>query len=215
MLEVKNLHYSYGSKPLLRKVAMEVASNAIVGLLGLNGSGKSTLMQLIFGSIKPPKNVVLFDGKNYTSAFKEQGLVQYLPQFNFVPKQLTVAQAIEIQNVAFGKVADLFPELADYQTCKLSQLSGGMRRLVEVTSIIMSRAKYLLLDEPFSQIEPKFIERLSALIVQEKAHKAILLSDHLYYHITALADRLLVLTNGAVFTANNEQDLVLLGYTKR
>ena len=91
-------------------------------------------------------------------------------------------------------------------------MSGGERRLLECFLILRSRAQFVLLDEPFSQIAPLHVATLKGLIDEEKHAKGILLTDHLYRQVTNVADRLYVLADGHAFPVRHEQELIRYGY---
>ena len=92
------------------------------------------------------------------------------------------------------------------------QLSGGERRRTEIARAVAINPAFILLDEPFSQIAPLHVATLQTLIRQEKATKGILLTDHMYRHVTGIADRLYVMADGQAYPCENDEDLVRRGY---
>ncbi len=105
-----------------------------------------------------------------------------------------------------------FPELEPVRTQRIGQLSGGERRIVEIGLVLLSPVRFVLLDEPFSQVMPLHIERIKALIDREKANKGIVVTDHMYRHILRLSDRVYVLANKSSIQVKKEEDLQRLGY---
>lgn len=95
---------------------------------------------------------------------------------------------------------------------RIGELSGGEQRILECFIILRSPARFILLDEPFSQIAPLHVATLQTLIRQEKATKGILLTDHMYRHVTGIADRLYVMADGQAYPCENDEDLVRRGY---
>ena len=91
-------------------------------------------------------------------------------------------------------------------------MSGGERRILECYLILRSPTRFVLLDEPFSQVAPLHVSALKRLILQERASKGILLTDHMHRHVTDLADRLYVMADGRTYLAQVEEDLVRYGY---
>ena len=89
-----------------------------------------------------------------------------------------------------------FESFSKYRGEKIGHLSGGERRIVETYIILKSKSKLVLLDEPFSHIAPIFIEHIKQIISEEKKHKAIIITDHLYKHIINAADSIYLLKNG-------------------
>ena len=94
-------------------------------------------------------------------------------------------------------------------------MSGGEQRILECFVILRSRTQFVLLDEPFSQIAPLHVETLQTLIRQEKMAKGILLTDHMYRHVTGIADRLYVMADGQAYPCANDEELVRRGYLRR
>ena len=95
---------------------------------------------------------------------------------------------------------------------RIRTLSGGERRILECFVILRSRSLFAVLDEPFSQVAPLHVVTLKALIRAEKRNKGILLTDHMYRHVTDVADRLYVLANGQTYLTQGDEDLVRYGY---
>ena len=99
------------------------------------------------------------------------------------------------------------------RTCSTSgEKATGEQRILECFIILRSPARFILLDEPFSQIAPLHVATLQTLIRQEKATKGILLTDHMYRHVTGIADRLYVMADGQAYPCENDEDLVRRGY---
>ena len=105
-----------------------------------------------------------------------------------------------------------FPEFISLRGTRIGELSGGEQRILECFIILRSPARFILLDEPFSQIAPLHVATLQTLIRQEKATKGILLTDHMYRHVTGIADRLYVMADGQAYPCENDEDLVRRGY---
>lgn len=105
-----------------------------------------------------------------------------------------------------------FPIFGKLRKAKIRTLSGGERRILECFVILRSRSLFAVLDEPFSQVAPLHVVTLKALIRAEKRNKGILLTDHMYRHVTDVADRLYVLANGQTYLTQDAEDLVRYGY---
>jgi len=108
-----------------------------------------------------------------------------------------------------------FPLFVPLRGSRIGELSGGEQRILECFVILRSRTQFVLLDEPFSQISPLHVETLQTLIRQEKMAKGILLTDHMYRHVTGIADRLYVMTDGQAYPCANDEELVRRGYLRR
>lgn len=107
-----------------------------------------------------------------------------------------------------------FPDIRLNFNSKLSELSGGELRLIEVFLIIKSKTKFVLLDEPFSHIMPLHIEKIKQILTKEKENKGILMTDHMYKHITDISDNLYILSNGKVQQIKEIDDIERLGYAR-
>lgn len=138
----------------------------------------------------------------------------YLPQFTFLPKSLKLKRVFldfGIDNIDFEQD---FPDIRLNFNSKLSELSGGELRLIEVFLIIKSKTKFVLLDEPFSHIMPLHIEKIKQILTKEKENKGILMTDHMYKHITDISDNLYILSNGKVQQIKEIDDIERLGYAR-
>ena len=192
ILEIDSVELSFGDRVILSSVYLAVETGGATALLGRNGSGKSCLMKILCGALRPGFRSMRIDGKWYDRFGSSQ--VRYLPQQGFTPGWLTVEAVLR----DFGLEWD--------------DLSGGQRRILECFVILRSRSLFAVLDEPFSQVAPLHVVTLKALIRAEKRNKGILLTDHMYRHVTDVADRLYVLANGQTYLTQDAEDLVRYGY---
>jgi ABC-type lipopolysaccharide export system ATPase subunit len=212
-LEVDSVQLSFGNKIVLSDVYIKSETNKITGFLGRNGSGKSCLMQAIYGNL-PCEKSVRFDGISVFKAFENTELLAYLPQFNFIPKNLSLKRVFFDFGLDFLEFLKLFPEFNTQLNSKIGFLSGGNFRIVEVYCIVKSKANFIMLDEPFSHISPIQIDKIKQVINIEKSLKGIIISDHMYRHVIDVCDEIYVLKNGKVYKTNTLNDLEALGYTK-
>ena len=212
-LEADSIQLEFDRKKILSSIYLKCETGKITGLLGRNGQGKSCLMNIIYGSLKCEKSI-RFDSITQNEAFKHPDLVQYLPQFNFIPKFLSLKRIFkdfEIEYCAFEK---RFPEFVSRYKSNIGSLSGGAYRLVETYIIIKSKAQFVMLDEPFTHLSPIHIEKIKELFVEEKKHKGILVTDHIYTHIVDISDQLYILTNGKSYLTKSIADIETLGYAR-
>jgi ABC-type multidrug transport system ATPase subunit len=183
----------------------------VVGLLGRNGSGKSTLLKIIFGSIKANFKYLNINNRVYTKGYLSKNL-SYLPQDNFIPDQINVSQAIDIFCKKHGAELHQIEFVKNHLNSKFYNLSGGERRFLECLLMIYSNAEYVLLDEPFSQLSPLWVDELKNHIDVARAYKGFIITDHYYKSILAVSDRIVLLHNRCNYTIKNEADLILHGY---
>jgi lipopolysaccharide export system ATP-binding protein len=182
----------------LRGVYLKIETGKICGLFGVNGSGKSTLIKVGAGLLKPSEGSVFIDGLQFlNSSFRKRYLkIAYLPQDSFLPHDMKVKTFLHnLPAVAGEYILSHFPHHRLPQT--IGALSGGERRLLELLFIISLDRKFILLDEPFTGIEPLYIERMSALISQQRASgKGVLLTDHYYRYTSEISDYGYYMTDG-------------------
>lgn len=138
--------------------------------------------------------------------------MRYLPQQGFTPGWLTVEAVLRDFGLEWDDLTVWFPIFGKLRKAKIRTLSGGERRILECFVILRSRSLFAVLDEPFSQVAPLHVVTLKALIRAEKQNKGILLTDHMYRHVTDVADRLYVLANGQTYLTQGDEDLVRYGY---
>lgn len=215
ILEADSIWLEYGGRKILQNIYVRLETGAITGLLGRNGAGKSCLMQVMFGSRSAENRSVRLNGQYLKKAYPHSGLVAYLPQKHFVPAGMTVRQAFSLYAASFESLELFFPDILPTTSQTFGRLSGGQRRLWETLLILASPCRFVLLDEPFSNLSPVLVERLRAFLLSVKTEKGILLSDHYYRDVLALSDQLYLLTGGrTVAIQEPDRQLVDFGYLR-
>lgn len=213
-LEADSILLEFGLRKILTDIYLVCQTGKITGLLGRNGEGKSCLMNVICGNLEPNSKSIRFDNRTIQSPYKTPTLLLYLPQFNFIPKFLTVRRVFKDFNVDFTDFEKEFPELNSKYNSTIKNLSGGLTRLVELYVILKSKTQFVLLDEPFTHIMPLHIEKIKQIMAEEKNNKGILVTDHLYQQIIDVSDNLYVLTNGKTHLTKTIADIERLGYAR-
>lgn len=211
-LEADGIEFSIGPRRILNHIYVSAQTNKITGILGQNGQGKTSLFNVIYGNVKAQSRSVRFDGQSIFEAFKRPDLLTYLPQFNFVPSQLSLTRVFKDFELDIADFIDFLPEFDGRSKHQIGQLSGGQRRLVEVYLIIKSRSQFSLLDEPFSHVMPLHIEKIQALITTEKTKKGFIITDHFFREVIAISNSVYVLKDGATHLTQSIEDLKTLGY---
>jgi len=169
-------------------------------------------MKIIYGEQKTNNKSIRLDEKAVFDGFRKPENIRYLPQFNFIPGNLTLKRIFKDFYLNFSTLISYFPEFEKYHDSKLKNLSEGERRIVEIYAILASETKFCMLDEPFSQVMPVHVDTIKRIINEEKKNKGIILTDHLYEHIVDVYDEIYVLTNGTTYLTKEKQDLIKLGY---
>lgn len=211
-LEADSIELNFGSRPILKDIYITCETGKITGFLGRNGEGKSCLMQIICGNLKPQNKSIRVDNKSVVNDARLPDLLRYLPQFNFIPKSLSVKRVFNDYQLDFSRFETDFLDLGVKYNSVIKKLSGGQVRIIELYIILRSNTKFVLLDEPFTHIMPLHIEQIKKIINEEKMNKGIILTDHLYQHLLNMSDSLFVLVNGKTYLAKDFSDIKRLGY---
>lgn len=212
-LEADSIQLQFDDRRILSDIYLKCETGKITGLLGRNGQGKSCLMQIIYGRLKCEKSV-RFDNASQYEAFKRPDLLHYLPQFNFIPKALTLKRIFQDFEVDYSSFENRFPEFKTRYNSSINSLSGGEHRLVELYVIVKSKSLFAMLDEPFTHLNPVQIEKVQDLLLDEKINKGLLITDHMYRHITQICDNLYILANGKTYLTKSIKEIETLGYAR-
>ena len=212
-LKAFELSKSFKKKGIVQDISLKVNRGEIIGLLGSNGSGKTTSFYMIIGLIKPDKGKVLLDGSNITDLPMHKrarmGIV-YLPQETSVFRDMTVEENILCALEALGlnqeeiskrlrKILDEF-DLNSIAKQKAYTLSGGQRRRVEVSRAVAFDPAFLLLDEPFSGVDPISIGEIQKIIQDLKEKNiGILITDHNVRETLSICDFVYLIDDGQMF----------------
>jgi lipopolysaccharide export system ATP-binding protein len=211
-LQADSIELRYGDRKILTSISLEIESGKIVGLLGKNGTGKTSMLEIIYGVRNAQYAVVRVDGNYVKYAYKKKGLVKYLPQKNFIPSGVTVQEALDWYDVDEQLWMRYFPEIGDWKASKFGQLSGGQRRLVETLLVVACPDTFVMLDEPFSNVMPIYVEKLKELLKELKARKGILITDHYYRDVLDLADSVYLLTTAGSLRLLSDPEQELKDY---
>lgn len=214
-LQVTGINKNFKDKAVLTDAAISLQTGDILGLLGRNGCGKSTLLKILYGTEKADALHISYN--NATIAPKEiirEQLIAYLPQHHFVPLHLKVQDIIlmfleepEQQDAVFYSF-----NMHKLAKTRAGKLSYGELRYFEFLLIANLPHPFMLLDEPFSMIEPLYKERITEHLLQLKKQKGILITDHYYQNILEVSTGNLLLKNGNFITVTSADELELNGY---
>lgn len=222
LLETKGLVKSYGGRRVVDGVNISVGRSEIVGLLGPNGAGKTTTFYMAVGIIPPDEGQVNFDQMNITKKSIHERCrlgMGYLAQETSIFKKLTVEQNIlailETLNLSprerKKRLQSLLEELniAHLAKAKAFTLSGGERRRLEITRALVTNPSFLLLDEPFSGIDPIVVAEAQEIIRDlKKRGLGILLTDHNVRETLAITDRAYLIADGRILISGTADVLV-------
>ena len=221
-LKVEGLRKKFGGKEVVRGVNLEAKGGEVVGLLGPNGAGKTTTFSMVAGFVRPDEGKLFLNDQDLTNlpAYKRarRGLV-YLPQESSVFRKLTVEQNIraiaETLPLSKGEQADLVEvrlkelNLTHLAKQKAFTLSGGERRRLEITRALTLSPKFLLLDEPFSGVDPISVSEVTQIIFElKKQGIGVFLTDHNVRETLRAVDRAYLLYDGSVLTHGDAEFLL-------
>lgn len=222
LLEIENLRKSYDGKRVVDGVNIRIKRGEVVGLLGPNGAGKTTTFYMVVGLLKPNSGKIIFDGQDITalSMYKRsRSGIGYLSQEPSVFRKLTVEENIMAILETFGlpravrekRLEGLLNELniAHLSKKKAYMLSGGERRRLEITRALVTNPLFILLDEPFSGIDPIAVADAQEIISElKKKGLGILLTDHNVRETLEITDRSYIMAEGRILIAGTAEELL-------
>ncbi|MDP8227278.1 MAG: LPS export ABC transporter ATP-binding protein [Candidatus Celaenobacter polaris] len=222
IIRTQDLVKVYGKKKVVNQVSIEVRQGEIVGLLGPNGAGKTTTFHMMIGLIKANGGHVFIDDTDIIKMpmFKRARMgISYLSQEPSVFSKLTVKQNImailETQNYTKKERKEILQEsldeldLAKLADQKAYSLSGGERRKLEITRSLITRPKFLFLDEPFSGVDPLAVSDIQDIIKKlQKKNIGILITDHNVLDTLQITDRAYIIYEGRVLLSGTSRELV-------
>lgn len=211
LLQLKNIHASYGEIPVLQDLSLHINAGEIVALMGPNGAGKSTVLKAIFGLL-PHTGDVIFEGqKIHPSPFELVKMgIAFVPQGRRVFTTLSVEENLEVgghflndKKECARRVAGLyklFPLLEEKKKVRAGMLSGGQQQLVAIARGLMTEPKILLLDEPTLGLAPKIVKEMFTTIknINTERGTAVLVVEHNLHSLLPITDRAYVLNHGKI-----------------
>ena len=220
-LQTAELTKSYRGRKVVDNVSVRVKQGEVVGLLGPNGAGKTTTFYMIVGLITPDSGRVALDGDDLTQLAMYQRArkgISYLPQEASVFRKLSVEdnlmailQTLRLsRRERLDRMDRLIEQLGLEQVRKSKGyvLSGGERRRVEIARSLVISPSFLLLDEPFSGIDPIQVLELQKIIFDLKnSGIGILMTDHNVRETLAVTDRAYIINNGRIFRSGSPESL--------
>ncbi|WP_296315463.1 ABC transporter ATP-binding protein [Winogradskyella sp. UBA3174] len=205
--ELDNVELYFKNKRILNGIYLKAETGKITAILGRNGCGKSSLLNIAFGTLKPKYMLIRIDNKPLLKPLYKTRFAKYLPQYNFIADGMKLSLVFKLYKVDWFVFSEKFEGFSKYKNSKFKHLSGGERRLVETYLILKAKSEIVILDEPFSHLAPLYIDKIKQFIEEEKQHKVILLSDHMYQHIIDSSDTIYLLQNGTTKKINQLTDL--------
>ena len=220
--EICDIVKTYKGRKAVDGVSLNVTKGEIVGLLGPNGAGKTTSFYMAVGLIRPEKGKILLDGKDITRKpmhLRARIGIGYLAQENSVFRKLTVEENIKLiwqmRGVKEKEQKERLPALLeDFSLTKVCKqpaytLSGGERRRVEIARAISTEPHFILLDEPFTGIDPIAVAEIQEIVKKLKRQKniGILITDHSVRETLAITDRAYIMREGKILISGTSQEV--------
>ncbi|EEQ25912.1 ABC transporter ATP-binding protein [Lactobacillus gasseri] len=204
MLQVKNLNKSFGSKQVLFDINFKADNGKILGLIGKNGSGKTTLFHSILKFVKYQGEITI---DNHSFSSRDYNSVGYLPEERSLMPKLTVLDQVSFLASLKGMKKDTVKhDLQDWMqklevkgktTDKIKSLSKGNQQKIQLIATLIHQPNLIILDEPFSGLDPVNVEIIKNVILQEKRRGAtIIFSDHDMSNVEELCDDVVMINNG-------------------
>lgn len=213
ILEVDGIQKKYNDRVILSDVYLKCETSQIIGLLGRNGSGKSTLLKIIIGLLSAPNKCIRIDlvsKNNENNVFND---ISYLSQEQFIPNHLSVKKAILLsidkQKIKFFCEDEFIQPILGK---RISHLSGGELRYLEIKIVLFNSSKFVLLDEPYSGLSPIMVDVVNELIKENSEKKGIVITDHNYKNVIKISTQVVLIKDGKTHYIRNNAELVEKGY---
>lgn len=216
MLEVSNLSKSFGKVEALKDLNFKAEDGKIFGIIGRNGAGKSTTFRLILKIIEPTNGEILYNGEKINEKILDK--IGYLPEEGSLISTYTVLELCEY----YGALKLVSPEqirerlvmwleefnIKEFMNRKIKDLSKGNRQKIQFIISVLHNPELLILDEPFSGLDPISVEELKKAILKLKSEgKTIIFSSHRMDHIEALCENILIIDKGKTLLEGNLKEI--------
>jgi len=213
-LKLDSVDMRFGKKQILSNVNFTCNTGDILAIFGRNGSGKSTLLKILFGAIKPNKIELQINNNKIEKISTKNKLFAYLPQNPFLPKDITVRRIIQMYFSDGEKQDKIFnaPLINKIETQRIGTLSLGEQKYLEFLLIINLNHPFILLDEPFTMLEPMQIDLIKDVLTKQKNDKGIIISDHYCRDVFDMANKKIIIKEGVSHGVSTLRELADYGY---
>ena len=222
VLNIEDIVKDYNSRNVINNISMSINPGEIIGLLGPNGAGKTTLFYIIMGLIRPNSGQIKLDGHDITklAMYSRARLgISYLPQEPSIFRGMNVRDNIncvleiteknsKLRKIKLEKLIEIFG-LEKIQKSLARVLAGGERRRVEIARSIATQPKYILMDEPFSGVDPIAIEEIKKIIKSLSDNNiGIIITDHNVRDTLSLIDRAYLIYEGRILISGSSDEIL-------
>ena len=217
MLQVQNLTAGYGPLTVLNDVSLTLPSGARLGVFGHNGAGKTTLLRCIVGALRPRQGRVEVEGAETGTATVAENVrrgIAFVPQGHNVFPNLTVEQNLRIAGLLFDasfvtQVFELFPVLAERRQQRAGSMSGGEQQMLALGMALMTKPKWLLLDEPSTGLAPVIVRNVMRRLADINARMGVglIVVEQNVPATLKVVDQTLILRSGSVVFQGSSAEL--------
>jgi branched-chain amino acid transport system ATP-binding protein len=217
MLQVQNLTAGYGSLTVLNGVSLSLANGARLGVFGHNGAGKTTLLRCIVGAVRPRDGRVDLDGTDIGVATVAENVrrgIAFVPQGHNVFPNLTVEQNLRIAGLLFDpsfvtQVYELFPVLAERCRQRAGSMSGGEQQMLALGMALMTKPKWLLLDEPSTGLAPVIVRNVMRRLadINERTGVGLIVVEQNVPATLKMVEQAVILRSGQIAFQGSAEEL--------
>lgn len=218
MLEVKNITKKFEKITAVKNISFKVEDGKVLGIVGRNGAGKSTIFRMVLNLLEATEGTIEFDGKKLNSDVLNK--FGYLPEEGSLLPQYSVIDLCEYYGALKLMTKDeVFKSLTDwlrvfnieeYISMKIGKLSKGNRQKIQFIVSVLHNPDFIILDEPFSGLDPISVEELERAILKLKnAGKTIIFSSHIMNHVENLCDDILLINKGEALLQGNLNEILV------
>ncbi len=222
MIEVINISKSIKNNTIIKGINMKIKPGQIVGLMGPNGAGKTTIFNAITGFIKIDEGTIKIDSQeiNYLPPYKRAKFgLSFLPQEHSLFEEISVWENMMIFADFIYKEKETSKQmceellqsfgLLEHKDKKAGELSGGMKRKLEVARSLLIKPSYIMLDEPFAGVDPVAISDIKNIFFDLKAKNiGILITDHNVFELLKIIDKGYIISHGSVLAKGTPKELL-------
>lgn len=202
LVECRGLKKSYGKKPVIHDMNLELEPGKIIGILGPNGSGKTTLIKILAGILSRNEGEVTIDGRQIGVESKK--IVSYLPERTYFSTSMKVKETIEFfedfyEDFHRERAEQMLANLGIDLNSKIKQLSKGTREKLQLVLVMSRDAKVYLLDEPMGGVDPAARDYiLKTILTNYNANSSVIISTHLISDVEKVLDDVVFIKNGVI-----------------
>jgi len=212
-IAVRVVLHSFGDRRILTNITFECNTGEIIGLFGRNGIGKTTLFKILFGILKPDQAEIYFDDRMIRYGGKISNFVGYHTQEIMLPRYTKTRDVISMY-LPLAKQDKVFYSIGVSDMCnkRICDLSLGQQRYLQLLLLLNLNHPFLILDEPFSMVEPFYKSLIKEKILEYRSQKGFIITDHYYRDVLDICDKTHLLRDGILIPTEKNTDLIDLGY---